>query len=713
MDEPRTPGPRRPSDGPGQRWASVWNRPDAAITARVGAALALCVVLVGTGCARFEVDPLPEPLRPPKTLPSGAASGAKAPAREEQGTVVTSTPGVVIQRTVAEGIADRLGEDLTGPPIAVSFHDVPLVAFINEVFAERLGMSFTLSAGLSAKSDLVTLRLTEPVSPSQLFATARRVLQDYGVNLRETDGVLTFVADQQITSSDIPLLISGRTLPEVPPTHREVFQLVPMHVVRSNHLTGFLRDAFQGQQLQVTDDLERNTLLLRGSVETLRLAAQMIEVLDQPLLRGRYGVVIEPSFLSVEDMAADLASVLSAEGYRTAVGDQLGSSVILLPLSGVNKLVAFASDPATLEHIEQWARTLDARKEATVENAIFTYEVQNTQAASLSETLDRILVGSGGGAAEGGVEPARGVGDEAYQGAGRIVVDENRNILLFRGSGKEWAELRGVIDQLDKPVPSVLIEVLIAEITLSGEQGSGIEFLFRSGIGGGRSVTGGTLGAPVVNAKGLSLTLDSAGMTRALLNVFYEDSRVAIRSSARLMVKSGERATFDAGNEIPTITQLADAGTQAAGSTNVLQQVSYRKTGVLLQIEPVVQANGLVDLAIEQELSEARPTAATSLAGTPTILSRKITTNLTLRDGGSLLMGGLVANNQSEGQGGVPGISRLPLLGRLFRKDTFQEDRTELAILVIPYVVANHEEGRELTERIRAGLDLHRQFLRE
>ena len=691
MDERRTCGSRLP---------------------RLGVALALCgATLTGAGCASLQVAPLPEPIRPPKALPA-ETSDAGAEALKEEGTTITSTPGVVIQRTVAEGIADRLGEDLTGPPIAVSFHDVPLVAFINEVFAERLGMSFTLAAGLSGKTDLVTLRLTEPVSPSQLFATSRRVLQDYGIDLREADGVLTFIADEEITSGDIPLLISGRALPEVPPTHRVIFQLLPLHVVNARMIINLLREALSGQNVQITEDSARNALLLRGNVEMVIRAAELIEVLDQPLLRGRFGVLIEPGFLSVADMATDLAAVLKAEGYHTLVGDSLGGGIILLPLASVNKLAVFAPDHATLQHVEQWARTLDAKKEATVENAVFTYEVQNTQAASLTETLDSILQGRRrDDAKDGPLRTDRVEGDDSRR-AGRIVVDENRNMLLFRGSGKEWAELRAVIDQLDKPVPSVLIEVLIAEITLSDEQESGLEFLFRSGIGGDRSLTGGTLDALGVKAKALSLTLDSAGMTRAVLNVFYEESRVVIRSSARLMVKSGETATFDAGNEIPTITQLADAGTQAAGSTNVLQQVSYRKTGVVLQIAPVVQANGLVDLGISQELSEARPTAATSLNGTPTILSRRITTNLTLRDGGSLLMGGLVSNNQSEGQGGIPGISRVPLLGRLFRKDTFQEDRTELAILVIPYVVADHEEGRELTERIKAGLDLHAQFLR-
>ena len=673
----------------------------------VGVGLALAL----TSCASLKVAPLPEPLRPPKNLPTEAASDSTA-AQVEEGTTITSTPGVVIQRTVAEGIADRLGEDLTGPPITVSFHDVPLVTFINEVFAERLGMSFTLGAGLSQRRDLVTLRLTEPVSPSQLFRTARRVLQDYGVDLREADGVLTFTADQEITSRDIPLLISGRTLPEVPPTHRVVFQLVPIHVTRVNMVTGILGEALKGESLQMTPDTTRNAILLRGTPEMVTRAGELIEVLDQPLLRGRFGVLIEPAFVEVADLAQELAGILRAEGYDARVDDSLGGSVILLPLEAMNRLVVFAQDAATLSHVKEWARTLDARREAMIENAVFTYEVQNTQAASLTETLDAILVGRRGDEVD---TPSREAGQDSRgrsRGSGRIVLDENRNMILFRGSGKEWSELRAVIDQLDRPVPSVLIEVLIAEVTLTDEYGSGVEFLFRSGVGRGRNVTGSTLDALGVKAKALSLTLDSAGMTRAMLNVFYEDSRVALRSSARLMVKSGEIASFDSGNEIPTITQVADAGIQAGGTTNVLQQVTYRRTGVVLQIEPTVQANGLVDLSISQELSEARPAAATSLAGTPTILSRRVQTSLTLRDGGSLLMGGLVSNNQSGGQTGVPGISRVPLLGRLFRGDTFLQDRTELVILVIPYVVADHEDGRTLTERIKAGLELHQRFLR-
>ena len=107
---------------------------------------------------------------------------------------------------MAEGIADRLGEDLEGDPVRVSFHDVPLVPFINEVFGEELGMSFVISPGLAEKGDLVTLKLTEPLPPRQLFATARRVLGEYGVELREVEeGILNFAPSREAASREVPL----------------------------------------------------------------------------------------------------------------------------------------------------------------------------------------------------------------------------------------------------------------------------------------------------------------------------------------------------------------------------------------------------------------------------------------------------------------------------------------------------------------------------
>ena len=683
--------------------------------------LVILPVLMGlvSGCAELRLEPLPEPIRPPKTyLPSPVKDLSKAETLPQDGPRTSRAPGVVIQHSVAEGITDRLGEDLVGDPIRVSFHNIPIVPFINEIFGEELGMSFVISPGLRRKADLVTLKLTEPLAPRQLFATARRVLREYGVDIVATEeGILTFVSSRDIASRDVPLFVSGRALPEVPPSHRVIFQLVPLKVVRGPQVRGWLGAAFDRKDLEIIEDPDRNALLLKGNSNILARALAMIEVLDQPLLRGRYGVIVEPEFMRAQDLARALNEVLRAEGYQASIGTAgVGGSIILLPLVEASKLVAFAADQATLDHVKKWARILDSRRKESIETATFTYEVVNTQAEKLTETLNRMFSAGVTAAPQAAPRNAR-KGEKrsapsAPRSAGtRVVVDKNRNMLLFRGSGKEWAEIRSVIADLDKPVPSALIEVLIAEVTLADQEKTGFEFLIRNTLGDFGLAT--QLGGLGIGGAGLSVVLDSAGETRGLLNLFYRDDRVVIRSRPRLLVKSGETATIEVGNEIPVVTRISDDNRQGTDSVNILQDVTYRKTGVQLEIKPIVQANGLVDLQISQQLSEARPTAATSLTGTPTILNRKVSTSLTLKDGGSLLLGGLISDSQSKGETGLPILGQLPVIGRLFRADSLQQDRTELLIMVTPYVISDHEEGRELTRQIRERLELHSESVQE
>ena len=674
-------------------------------------ALLVAVACLLAGCPTLHVDPFAEPLRQPKELPDETVTGAEAE-QQEEGPARVSVPQPVIERSIAEGISDTLGQDLQGDPIRVSFNEMPLPAFIDQVFGEELGLSYVIAPGLREKPDLVTLRLTAPVPPAQLFDTARGVLREFGIDVRQDANVLTFVLSDEIGSGEIPLLVSGRTLPEVPATHRTIFHLVPLYVVAPSTVRDWLVQAFDRDQLRMEEYNDRNALLLSGRVELIAQALAMIEVLDQPLLRGRQGVLMTPRFVEAEDLARQLRELLEVQGYAISVGGG-GGAAVLLPLETGNKLAVFVQHQKVMDLIDEWVEMLDTRGRDEIEDAIFTYRVQHTQAETLVGTVSEVLgIGSGmSGQVSGTPEAPAGFAGVA-QGVteqSRIVVDKNSNMLIFRGSGEDWGKVEELVRELDNPVPSVLVEVLIAEILLADQHRSGFEFFARGALGD-FGVSGGTLNSLGLQPGSLSLVLESAGQTRALLSFFDEDSRVVIRSRPNLMVKSGESASIEVGNEIPTISQFSDAGTQIGGETNVLQSVSYRKTGINLQITPVVQASGLVDLEISQSLSEARPTAATSLEGSPTILNRQISTSLTLRDGGSLLMGGLISNNQSSGQVRVPLLAGIPGVGRLFRSDTFQEDRTELMVLVIPYVIADHREGWELTRQLRERLELHREY---
>ena len=140
--------------GTRQRTASRHPRAAARVAGHLLAPTAAALLL--TSCATLKVDPLPDPIRPPRTLAAEEAQGAAATAPQKEGTTITETPGRRHPAHRRRGHRGPPGGGSRRPPIAVSFHDVPLVTFINEVFAERLGMSFTLSAGLAEKTDLVT-----------------------------------------------------------------------------------------------------------------------------------------------------------------------------------------------------------------------------------------------------------------------------------------------------------------------------------------------------------------------------------------------------------------------------------------------------------------------------------------------------------------------------------------------------------------------------
>lgn len=663
---------------------------------------AIAVALAG--CSTLDVEPFPEPLTTTPLAPEDEillASTADADSESEAPTV-TRAPGVPGGPAFAEGTPDDLGQDLTGDPIAVAFNNAPLPSFIDELFNRRLGLSFLIAPNLRDNTTLVTLRIAEPMAPADLFATARRILEEhYGVRIRaDDDGVLTFEATDEITASGIPLLISGRASAEVPATHRTVFQIVHLKVVAPNRIAGMLDRLLSGVELDIMERPTLGAVMLKGNLTTIDRALAIIEVLDQPLLGGRHGIVIEPVFLNVTQMAKDLSEVLKSQGYNTSIGhNDLAGAIVLLPLTSANKLVVFAADPAILPRVEEWAAVVDAEREAAVEDGWFYYQFKNTLAEDLTETLNQVL--SIESAAEAASVIEEGQRPRRRNRGEQLVFEKSRNAVLYRGNGQDWARIRMLIERLDKPVPQVLIEVLLAEVTLTDKEESGIEYLASFGVNG-RSVDA------QLKSASVSFTLDGAGATRAFLRLAYEDSRVALRSLPRLIVKSGESGNIFAGSQVPVISQRAE-GVQVEGSTSIVQQIQYRDTGVTLNITPIVQANGLVDLTINQNFSETRAASAATL--TPTILTRDLSTSMTLRDGQSVLMGGLISESQSQGSSGVPGLGRVPVLGRLFRADSFQNDRTELVVMVIPYVIADHRQGRDLTEQIKLQLELHRRFL--
>ncbi len=654
-----------------------------------------------------------EPLRAAKGADSnGALSSSQQVPR--QSTTFKPGPGVNIGAQVADATVAELSLNLSGAPIVGNYRNMPLPAFINEVFGEQLGLSFTLEPQIEKQDDLVTLRLIDPVPPAELFHVAMQTLNSYGVAISQQDGVLSFSIDKNVSAGETPLLVSGRALPDVPQSHRPVFMFVPLKAVTNAKVAGWVRDALQGKEIQVSEDASRNAVLLKGKPELVNQALAIIEVLDQPLMRGKFSASIEPAFVKVEALSKNLKDVLNAEGYDANIKSSLGS-IILIPLEGTNQLVVFAASQAIINHVREWVNVLDRRQQMSIDQGIFTYEARNTDAAHIVELLNSVEHGGKTSRNSGDSSKGTAISDTtsgssqatAAQGAsasingGNFVVDSNRNTIIYKGSGQAWLDMLPVIQSLDKAAPSVLIEVLLAEVTLDDSEQTGFEFVANgSQKVGGKSygIKWGTLGGLGLGSSALSATLDSAGETRAILNLFYKNNRVEIRSRPRLMVKSGQEATIDVGTEVPTISSKA----QSTSTTDspILQSISYRKTGVRLSVKPVVHASGNVDIEIDQELSEAGKDDNSDI-GSPSVFNRKIQTTVSLQDGGSILLGGLISSRKDRGNVGVPWFGKLPLLGKLFSADSNSSLRTELMVMIVPYVIDTPAEGQAITKTIQ------------
>jgi general secretion pathway protein D len=338
--------------------------------------------------------------------------------------------------------------------------------------------------------------------------------------------------------------------------------------------------------------------------------------------------------------------------------------------------------------------------------------VNNTSASYVADLLNQ-LSNSGTsipGVATRGAAPstsAAGIGGEALRegrsgaggGANQFVVDTNRNAIMFRGSGRAWAELLPLIKQTDKLSPTVLIEVLLAEISLDDTESSSFQFL-ANGTANGYDLNYGTLNLLDSGASAFQAVLSRAGETRAILKFLYENRRAEIRSRPRLMVKSGQTASINVGDEVPIVSQSSQSTVNP--DSPIVNSVVYRNTGVRLEIRPVVHSSGYVDVEVRQELSEAEINQSSGI-DSPTIRNREVQTMVTLRDGGSILLGGLISSTSSDVEEGVPFLGAIPGVGSTLQIPGVNEVRRELIMMITPYVMDTPEESQELTDQLTVG----------
>ncbi len=303
----------------------------------------------------------------------------------------------------------------------------------------------------------------------------------------------------------------------------------------------------------------------------------------------------------------------------------------------------------------------------------------------------------------------------------QVVADKDNNTILTVATPAEYAIIEAALKKLDVPQRQVAIELTIAEITLTDSLQFGVEWLFKGGAPSGRG-SGGLFNqtspfnpaVPIATAAasttplGLALStgfnylINNAnfpGGVQAALHLLDTYGNTKVISNPHLAALDNQKATIKVGNRIPINQQTLVGGTTNAVTTTA----QYIDTGVLVQVTPHINAGGMVTLEVDAEVSTPGTTSDPNAA--PPINTRSVQTLLSVPTGQTMVMGGLITENNQNNSAGLPGLARIPILGGLFGTQTLQKDRTELILFITPRVVENEADYRRVIDDLRRKME--------
>lgn len=578
-------------------------------------------------------------------------------------------------------------EDSPGKEATVVFNALPLPQFIDGVFAVILKKTIAIDPQIAQRRDLVSMRTGKPQTPSQLDAAAKEVLRAYGIRVQELPGLTRFVPENSDAGS-LPEIRRGRAMPDVPETLRPVFYLAELEHTNVGNASTWLRTTFQNK-ITMQDDQARNAIMLSGAPQNVSAAMQALIALDQPLMRGKVSARISPVYWSADEMTKRLNDILTTEGYFSGIQGTSQAPVILLPVAPISSVIVFASNQKLLDHIIQWAQELDQPSQANNGN-YFIYPVRNADAADIAATLTQIM---GGTAAA----PAA-AGQPATLRSTKVVVDKATNGIIIQSSPAEYQQWFGLLKQLDRPARSALVSVTVAEVKLDDNEQFGFEWMVRNFSLGGDVATLTTKGAfGVEKIGGMAFRLYDGLTSSIVLNALAASSKAKVLSNPSILTRSGEDASITVGQEVPVITSQQSNAETTGG---ILQTIQYRSTGVLLKVRPVVHSGGRIDLNVSQEVSNVDEVRA-GVASSPSFSTRKVDTKLTVADGKTVILGGLMSDNRSDSDTGVPYLKDVPIAGNLFKSTGKRKIRTELVVMITCYAVEDDYDVQSIADSFR------------
>lgn len=674
-----------------------------------------CVCIWLTACSSLQTNQVQEPVSLVKIGSKEAAQilddspDKKTEGRtllEHRGTGSFVNTSVELQR-VKPASAEQ------GEMVKVSFENAPVGAVLEAILGDFLKVPYSLEGEVQGQISLIS---TDPVPEAALFDMLESALEVQGIAMVKGDNGIYRIGQSEHLRREIPV-----ALREAVSTRGYSVRIIPLHYLSVLEAEKILTPLGLQQNILRVDPL-RNILMLGASAPQMQNALRTLKMMDVDVLSGMSFGIYE---------VANLEASLLVERIEKMIGNPelegLASSTRLIALEEINSVMVVAPNTSQLNTVSTWVKRLDAvglgDDDEQTGAQLYVYTVENGEAKAIADLLGQIFSETGStsssSSTSGRVAPgletseastsdsskksssSSGVSSTTTQGGARIVADEANNSLLVMASAKEWRSIRAALSKIDKLPSQVLIEVSIWEVTLKDELSYGVEWFFNSKGGvDGLGNKGGLLsmndaGTVSRSVPGFSY-LFSGSDWRAVINALSTRSKVKSLSSPSVLVQDNKEANIQVGNQQPIQTSQ----TVNTSNTGVLtQNVELKDTGVQLKVKPRVNNGGLVIMDIMQEVTDIG--ATDTATGQRSFLKRSIESTVAIQSGDTIILGGLIQDNQDKGDSGVPFLHKLPVVGGLFGTKTDGSNRTELLITISPRAVNQYQDFAKIGDEFR------------
>jgi general secretion pathway protein D len=703
--------------------------------ARIAAA---AILSLATGCAMLPpslrkaeaAKPVPEPAQAASVAAAIEAEAARKPAPPEnkpEGKAFVGTGRFI------KGPVPEQPEVPGAQEASLNFEGADIREVAKVILADYLKESYTIHPLVAGT---VTFRTVRPIAMKDLLPTLEMLLRQNNAAVIREEGLYKVVPVNLVRGSLSPQL--GASYLPIPQGFSVL--VVPLKWVGAREMERILTPFAPDNTVRV--DEIRNLVILAGNQRELKHLLDTIELFDVDFLAG-YSVGLFPiRSADVKTLMGDLEKVFGAAGQSP-----LGGAVRVIPIERMNALLVVTTQPNYLDKAATWIDRLDQMGGTSGGSRVYVYQVRNGKAENLAQLIGDLFASRRTSTTAPTLAPGQrpteirsapfgqpqpipqttttsvtpapgaatftlpgGVGTTANEV--RVIADKDTNSLIIVATPGDYDVIENALRKLDVIRRQVLVEVMLAEVTLTDTLKFGIDwFVTLHNNTSGTLNTLGALpatrtGAVAAFSPGLQLVNLTGTEVRAVLQALGQDNRTKILASPQIMVLDNEKAEVKVGSRISVQVQQQTGVSTTGGVINSYQ---YLETGILLAVTPRINSGGLVTLEVNQEVSEALPLVGTN--PNPDVLTRNAKTSVVVASGESIVLAGLIRENNKRGSSGLPLLSKIPVIGAVFGSQSVDTTRTELVLIITPKIVSDPAQAREVTDEFRKKLPSLRDVL--